>query len=410
MELSYQGKLDFFSELLTSSHTIYYWCYNAEMELLSSSCPDPSVYEALFALGGCRSYLTRYIQKERKPLILSDPVGMMWIVSFEITQEQITRIHMIGPVFIADISVKTFEKKLFQGDYSVKTKNSFMRILHSVPVISVTTYFQYGQMLHFTVTGEKIPTGAFQFQNPLTPDYAKNDSLPFQVRTISESHGTWAAEQELVRRIEDGNLNYQDAFDKVAITGSSGNFNLGDPLRQAKDYVLSFIILASRAAMRAGLSPELSYTLSDFYIQSVENAQLIPEIQEIGHTMYRDYITRVHDLKISSAKSRQVQECMNYIQLHTREEISIQDIAAQFGYTEYYFSKKFKKETGMSMKEYIKQSRISHAKLLLKSTDEPIQTISENLQFCSQSYFAETFRKYTGKSPGTYRLSSRAEE
>ena len=135
---------------------------------------------------------------------------MMWIVSFEITQEQITRIHMIGPVFIADISVKTFEKKLFQGDYSVKTKNSFMRILHSVPVISVTTYFQYGQMLHFTVTGEKIPTGAFQFQNPLTPDYAKNDSLPFQVRTISESHGTWAAEQELVRRIEDGNLNYQE--------------------------------------------------------------------------------------------------------------------------------------------------------------------------------------------------------
>lgn len=405
MDFLLQEKLDFFSKLLTCSHDLYYWCYNPKLDLLSTNCPNVTLYEALFALSSCQDYLKEYMQTQHNPLILTDSAGLMWIASFECADGKIYRTHLIGPAFIADISVKTFEKKLSQGEYSLKTKNAILNILHSVPVLAITTYFQYGRMLHYTVTGEKIETSAFQYQSYEKENRDSEYLRPPKKLTISESHGTWAAEQNLMRMIEEGNLDYQDILNKISVTGSTGNFRIGDPLREAKDYMLAFIVLSSRAAMRGGLSPELSYTLSDFYIQSVEHSNHIAEIQEIGSTMYQDYVMRVHDLKMNSQRSRQIQECICYIQLHTEDDINIKNIATQFGYTEYYFSKKFKKEMGISINEYIRQCRIEHAKVLLKSTDETIEFISERLHFCSQSYFAETFRRYTDMTPVEYRLS-----
>lgn len=240
----------------------------------------------------------------------------------------------------------------------------------------------------------------------IQPETDNREQPPVDIRSSKDSHGTWAAEQELIRMVEEGNLEYQDAFDKIAITGSGGQFHLGDPIRQAKDYVLIFVVLCSRAALRAGLSPELAYTLSDFYIQSVENAASVSEIQETGHTMYQDYISRVHALKKNSHISKQIQDSCNYIQLHSSEKLNISDIANRVGYAEYYFSKKFKKEMGISVNEYIKETKINRAKIMLKTETSSIQDISEALNFCSQSYFAETFQKITGMTPGAYRSSN----
>lgn len=405
MEMTLQGKIDFFSELITCSHNLCYWCFDPALTLLSTNCQDEAVYDALFAISGCKDFLKANLTAHQKPLVMTDSMGLMWIAAFEVSENVVTRIHAIGPAFISDISIKTLEQRLSLTNYSLRVKNTFIQTLRALPVLSVTSYFQYGQMLHYTITGEKIPVGSFEFPNiQQEPDI--KGQLPVDIRSSKDSHGTWAAEQELIRMVEEGNLEYQDAFDKIAVTGTGGQFNLGDPIRQAKDYVLVFIVLCSRAALRAGLSPELAYTLSDFYIQSVEYASSISEIQETGRTMYQDYISRVHELKQSSHISRQIQDSCNYIQLHSAEKLNIADIADQVGYAEYYFSKKFKKEMGISVNEYIKETKINRAKIMLKTETSSIQDISEALNFCSQSYFAEAFQKITGMTPGEYRSSN----
>lgn len=402
MELTLQNRIDYFSELITCSHPLYYWCYNPALELLSTSCPKASAYDTLFSIGGCKEYLEQYVKHSNKPLVLMESIGLVWIASFEASGEQITRIHMIGPAFISDVSVQLLEKKLAKTDFTLKLQRTFIDILSSLPILSINTYFQYGQMLHFTVTGEKISISSFHFQS--SPD----DTLPKETSSIKlnsskESHGTWAAEQELVRMVEEGNLDYLDVYNKIAVTGSYGQLNLGSPFRHIQDYAITFIVIVSRAAMRAGLFPELAYTLSDYYFQSVETASSLTEIHEIVDSMYRDYITRVHDMKQSSHISRQIQESCNYIQIHSAEKLCIKDIAEQVGYAEYYFSKKFKKEMGISVKDYIQQTKIERAKIMLKSETANIQDISETLNFCSQSYFAETFHKFTGTTPNEYR-------
>ena len=80
-----------------------------------------------------------------------------------------------------------------------------------------------------------------------------------------------------------------------------------------------------------------------------------------------------------------------------------QELAKRTGYTEYYFSHKFKKELGCSVNEYILNVKIEQAKLLLAGTTDSIQSISDNLAFSNRSYFYTCFQKVTGMSPTEFR-------
>ena len=63
----------------------------------------------------------------------------------------------------------------------------------------------------------------------------------------------------------------------------------------------------------------------------------------------------------------------------------------------------FKAEMGMTITEYITQQRISHAKTLLHFSDKSLSEISEFLNFSSQSYFQNVFKKQVGVTPLEYR-------
>ena len=80
------------------------------------------------------------------------------------------------------------------------------------------------------------------------------------------------------------------------------------------------------------------------------------------------------------------------------EKLSIADVARRAGCADYYLSRKFKAETGISLNDYIKRT-----KPLLLSTDLNVQEICERLHFGSRSFFAETFREVTGTTPAAFR-------
>ena len=83
--------------------------------------------------------------------------------------------------------------------------------------------------------------------------------------------------------------------------------------------------------------------------------------------------------------------------------LSLDEIARQVGYTEYYLTRKFTKETGMKLTEYIRSVRINAAKVMLLTSKKDIQQISEELQFGNRSYFDRVFRQETGVSPARFR-------
>lgn len=93
----------------------------------------------------------------------------------------------------------------------------------------------------------------------------------------------------------------------------------------------------------------------------------------------------------------------NYVERHIREQIALEDVARYCNMNIYYLSKFFKKETGMNFVSYITARKIEIAKYMLTYTEAPIVNIALDLSFREANYFTRVFKKETGLSPKTYR-------
>lgn len=394
-------KMEYFSQLLLCGQPLYYWEFDTELQLIKTSCPSVEIIHSFLALGGCQDYLMSYLSvNDPKPLILSDSLGLSWIAAFECVSGVICRVHMIGPTFTSDVSYSKLEQQLFGSEYSQLLRQQFLDQIKILPVIPMSAWINDGLMLHYSVTGEHLEISDFNYQ---TKD-AGEDVRSAGDTTEMPKSGTWLAEQKAMQMIEEGRLDYQKAFARLSISANSAmptHFSL--PERKLKNNVLSFITLATRAAIRGGLDVETAYFIGENYAQNVENMTTLTELMRLNATMYDDFVHRVHKVRTASGISPCIQACCNYIDLHLSEKITLKNLAAEAGYAEYYLAQKFKKEMKKTLTQYMKEQKIERAMLLLRSTRQSIQDISDTLGFCNPSYFTETFRRQTGMTPGEYR-------
>ena len=388
---------------VSCSHHLYSWIYDADFNLIFSDAPSDSYLNEILFHNISKEAIIDYGMTYREPLVLSSTFDLLWIAVFEKRENELIAIHLLGPAFTLDVSPKSIDLMLQPLTISLVWKRSLAKLLLTLPIVSFSNCIQYALMLHLVVTDDKLTISDIRYP---TPNMHINSATTTEVPLTKDRSATWMAEQLLLNMVREGNLNYQANLTKAATVSSGVGIQLNKPIRQAQDSSIIFTSLCTRAAIEGGLSPESAYTLGDFYIQNAENCTSMSEIISENHTMYEDFINRVHKLKNSPTISKPIQSCCDYIDMHIQDKLSIQELALRVGYTEYYLTRKFKKEVGSSINDYIKTSKIKYAKILLASTQLSIQDISDELHFCSRSYFADTFRKMVGISPTDYRTEN----
>ena len=94
---------------------------------------------------------------------------------------------------------------------------------------------------------------------------------------------------------------------------------------------------------------------------------------------------------------------MTYINNHYREELSLEDVAQFAGFSRYYFSRSFKKQTGYSFQDYLCQKRLQVAIDLLIRTNRPMHEVAMESGFGSVATFNRVFREKKGCTPTQYR-------
>lgn len=92
-----------------------------------------------------------------------------------------------------------------------------------------------------------------------------------------------------------------------------------------------------------------------------------------------------------------------YITQHLDQDLNRESIAGPFFLHPDYINRMFKKETGLSMTEYLLQERMRVAAEHLRKTEQPVTTIAANIGYSNLSHFAKVFRKHTGLNPNEYR-------
>lgn len=94
---------------------------------------------------------------------------------------------------------------------------------------------------------------------------------------------------------------------------------------------------------------------------------------------------------------------LSFAEDHFCSRCLLRDAAAKLGYDYAYVSKFFKREVGLSFREYINMLRVMKSKSLLISTDRNIEEIGESCGFSSLRAFDREFREQVGMSPSRYR-------
>ncbi len=94
---------------------------------------------------------------------------------------------------------------------------------------------------------------------------------------------------------------------------------------------------------------------------------------------------------------------VEYIKANYTNDISLKSLSDLLNYSIPYLSFIFKQVSGELFVDFVNQYRISKAKELMKSTDEPISSIALGIGFTSANNFIRVFKKYEGITPGLYR-------
>ncbi|MFR0942762.1 MAG: response regulator [Butyricicoccus sp.] len=160
----------------------------------------------------------------------------------------------------------------------------------------------------------------------------------------------------------------------------------------------------------AAVSGMAGHSLEGGSISSLKRIMETNSIAEM-ESCTRALVQQTQDMAQSSAASADhiVSSVQAYISAHYGEQLSLDQLAQQFYLSSSYLSRLFKRETGTTLTTYLQNVRIEAAKNLLRTTALKSYEVAERVGINDPVYFSRIFKKITGLKPKDYRHSMQNE-
>ncbi|MBO6158381.1 MAG: helix-turn-helix domain-containing protein [Firmicutes bacterium] len=254
------------------------------------------------------------------------------------------------------------------------------------------------------LAGKEITPGAIVFVDTVSVKLGGEEleKTMFYQREEPQEHVATSFEEAICAAIEAGDRGLLERSLFSPYHGHVGRMSQSD-LRQIKYAFISLATLASRAAIRGGMEPETAFSLSDLYCQRADLMTEIHLVENLTFTMLMDYCEKVRETKGPSGVSPLIEKAIAYISVHLHESFGLEDLSKACGLCGRSLSLRFRAETGLGITEYIHREKLREGKYLLQHTDYSLAEITAYLNYPSQSYFTQIFRKYNGTTPKQFR-------
>lgn len=179
-------------------------------------------------------------------------------------------------------------------------------------------------------------------------------------------------------------------------------FAEGNNFEVVKSRALELSSLLSRAAIEGGATSDSVLKVNNQFLMSLQN---ITDLDDLCYKLQEtiDVFTDCMFNYIPSKGNEIIKKAIRYISQNFSRNLTLDEVADHVHLNSAYFSTLFKQSTGSSFKEYLNMVRIEESKRLLSNTNYSIIDISLATGFEDQSYFSKVFKKYTGLTPKQYR-------
>ena len=228
-----------------------------------------------------------------------------------------------------------------------------------------------------------------------------NESIQrYKAENINTGSYPYEKEKELIAKVKIGNVREANAI----LNDLLGYvlFSEGNSLEIVNARAIELCSLLSRTAIESGAPTDNILRLNNHFLRSLQQIDSLEtlcfKLQEVVET-FSDSMFNY----IPSKNNELVKKAIIYISDHFSEPITLEDVASHVHLHPSYFSTTFKHSTGSSFKEYLNMVRIEESKRLLANTDFSIIDIAVATGFDDQSYFSKVFKKLTGLTPKQFR-------
>jgi AraC-like DNA-binding protein/ligand-binding sensor protein len=182
-------------------------------------------------------------------------------------------------------------------------------------------------------------------------------------------------------------------------------FSSGGDLSRVKTRIFELLIVLSRTAVGAGVSPEYMFQLThEFFVNyhSISDIDyLCLNLTKITNRLIESVFS-VADIKNVNVIHKSIQ----YMRQNYHHKVSLDSVARIVALSPSYFSKIFKQEMGCNFNTYLNTIRIEKSITLLRYENLTLAEVASAVGFEDQSYFTKVFKRITGISPHLFMKSN----
>lgn len=222
----------------------------------------------------------------------------------------------------------------------------------------------------------------------------------------TELYRRYDAENHFLKMIETGNTDeVLIALSQMTMPDKNSGQKFATSVYQNPMLSLSIMrALARKAAENGGASiieideitqraVQKMYASRNFNAQISYTNSMILELTEA---------VQKHRLQLKNY-STPIRKTVEYLNLNYSQDISLLRLADIVHFSPSHLSKAFKKETGITISQYLINMRCSRAAEMLKDTDLSIADISNYVGYPDNNYFVKIFKKQYGVTPTAFR-------
>lgn len=255
----------------------------------------------------------------------------------------------------------------------------------------------------------------------LAPDSSDHNIFSEVTKTVFDNletntrHNPYDEEVREMAAVERGDVELLQRIVEEVYDGNVGML-ASDSLRHTKNLGIVVITLAARAAIRGGVPYEVSFSLSDQFIQEIEKQTDSAQTEELFRSAEVNFARVVREYQRSLGPSRSehsnyhIEKCKEYIFRHLHGRIRVPEIASALALNANYLSTFFRKCEGITISEYILRQKLVLVRNMLIYSDYTYLEITNYLGFPSQSYLGKKFKAETGMTLREYRTRYRAHD
>lgn len=297
----------------------------------------------------------------------------------------------------------------YDSDFEFILQSSLSKFFSDVQTISskqsMTCYMATGKSVHEFKNIRSALIGAIDALNLQNPSSLGKITSPHSKKFVEEANLPFHFAEKDINIFKKA-LIAQDPTDFIHFIKSTfTQFSYERQLIEtetlpAMEYANIFFYMFSRVIESLSHVHE---EMQDNAINMLQNCSTLTElcasITQIACQIKNDFQKSYN----ANSKNHIIRQVLTYIDEHLSESLFLEDIAKMLYLNPAYLSTLFKQETSRNYREYVIQCRLDKAKELLRNSNEKIGQIAIAVGYGDAKHFGKIFKKEVGITPKEYR-------